>query len=45
MAKSKYEQLGIPYPLPETPPLTKEQAIAAREIILSGIKSALHKHE
>lgn len=45
MAKSKYEQLGIPYPLPETPPLTKEQAIAAREIILSGIKSALHNHE
>ncbi len=45
MAKSKYEQLGIPYPLPDTPPLTKEQAIAAREIILSGIKSALHKHE
>lgn len=45
MAKSKYEQLGIPYPLPETPPLTKEQAIAAREIILEGIRSALHKHE
>lgn len=45
MAKSKYEQLGIPYPLPDTPPLTKEQAIAAREIILEGIRSALHKHE
>ena len=45
MAKSKYDQLGILYPLPDTPPLTKEQAIAAREIILSGIKSALHKHE
>lgn len=45
MAKSKYEQLGILYPLPDTPPLTKEQAIAAREIILEGIRSALHKHE
>ena len=43
MAKPKYEELGIPYPLGDTPPLTKEQAIAARETILRGIKSGLKK--
>ena len=43
MAKPKYERLGIPYPLPDTPPLSKEGAIAAREIIIAGIKSGLKK--
>lgn len=38
MAISKYKQLGIKYPLPDTPPLSKEKAIEAREIIISGIK-------
>ena len=41
MAKPKYAELGISYPLPDTPPLTKEEAIAARGVILSGIKHAL----
>lgn len=43
MAKPKYEKLGMAYPLPDTPPLSKEDAIAAREIILSGIRSGLRK--
>lgn len=43
MAKPKYERLGLPYPLPDTPPLSKEGAIAAREMIISGIKSGLKK--
>lgn len=41
MGKPKYEQLGIDYPLGDTPPLEKEKAILAREIILRGLKSAL----
>ena len=43
MAKPKYENLGIEYPLGDTPPLSKEEAIKAREIIMSGIKSGLKK--
>ena len=43
MAKAKYERLGIAYPLPNTPPLPKERAIEAREVIMSGIKSGLKK--
>lgn len=45
MAKPKYERLGIEYPLPDTPPLSKEGAIAAREIIISGIKSGLRRRK
>ena len=43
MAKAKYEELGIKYTLPDTPPLSKEQAMAARDIIMSGLKHGLHK--
>ncbi len=43
MAKSKYAELGIPYPLPDTPPLAKENAVKARDIIMSGIRSGLKK--
>ena len=45
MAKSKYKELGIEYPLGDTPALTKERAVHAREVIISGIKSALKHHE
>ncbi len=45
MAKPKYERLGIAYPLPDTPPLSKDGAIAAREVIISGIKSGLRKRK
>ena len=41
MAKSKYAELGREYPLGDTPPLTKEQAIAARETVIRGIKAGL----
>ena len=43
MAKAKYEQLGLEYPLGDTPPLTKEQPIKARETIMAGIRSGLKK--
>ena len=35
MARGKYEALGIKYPLGDTPQLTKEEAITARDFILS----------
>lgn len=38
MGKNKYKELGIEYPLKNTPPLSKENAIKARKIILCGIK-------
>ena len=41
MGRTKYESLGIPYPLPDTPPATPEQAQAARDAILRGIKQRL----
>jgi len=39
MAIPKYEKLGIDYPLKGISPLTKEQAIQARDIILSEMKN------
>ncbi len=38
MAIQKYKKLGIDYPLPDTSPATKEQAIEARDIILQAMK-------
>lgn len=38
MGKVKYENLGIDYPLRDTPPATKEQALEAKKEILRGIK-------
>ncbi len=38
MARGKYKELGIEYPLEETPPLTKEEAIQARDVILNEMK-------
>lgn len=43
MAKPKYAELGIEYPLGDTSPLSREEAIKARNIIIDGIKSGLHK--
>ena len=45
MAKAKYAELGLDYPLGDTPPLTKEEAIKARDIIMDGIKSGLRKQK
>ena len=39
MAIPKYESLGIDYPLKDTPPLSKEEAIKARDIILKSYKN------
>jgi len=38
MAIPKYENLGIDYPLKNIPPLTKTQALKARDIIFSAMK-------
>lgn len=43
MGKVKYENLGIDYPLKDTPPLEKEEAIKAKNIVINGIKSGLKK--
>lgn len=43
MGKVKYEQLHIDYPLKDVSPLPKEEAIKARDIILSGMKSRLRE--
>lgn len=45
MAKAKYKNLGIEYPLPDTPPMSKEGAVKAKDIIMSGIKSGLKKQK
>lgn len=37
MGKAKYEALGMEYPLGNTPPLEKEQARRARNVILRGM--------
>ena len=36
----KYEKLKRPYPLKGIPPLTKEQAVAARDMIINAMKEA-----
>ena len=41
MAKKKYKELGIDYPLKDTPDATREQALYAREIILKNIRPSL----
>lgn len=44
MGKSKYKALGIEYPLESTPPLSKEDALKAKKIILQGIKVTRNKN-
>lgn len=38
MGKAKYESLGLPYPLNDTPECTKEEALTAKSHILQGIR-------
>lgn len=45
MAKKKYEQLGLEYPLGDTPPLPNEKAVEAKNIIMDGIRSGLRKEK
>ena len=40
MAISKYENLNIDYPLKNISPLTKEEAMKARQIIINSYKQA-----
>ena len=40
MGKSKYEELGIEYPLGDTEPATKEQAVEAQQIVLKGFRES-----
>lgn len=40
MGKTKYQALEMTYPLADTPPLNQEEAIAARQVILAGIKDS-----
>lgn len=44
MGVPKYDNLGMEYPLKDIKPLDKKDAIAAREIILKGMKEALGRH-
>jgi pyruvate formate lyase activating enzyme len=44
MGKVKYESLGMEYPLDGVPPMSKEGAISAKKIILSGIRDE-RRHE
>lgn len=44
MAIAKYENLGKEYLLKDIPPLTKEQAIEARNIIIEAMKTAKAKN-
>lgn len=43
MGKAKYEKLGLEYPLPDTRPAEKSDAVKARDIIMEGIKDRLKK--
>ncbi len=45
MGKVKYDNLGYDYPLKGIEPLSKEDAIKARNVILKGMKDTLRKHE
>ena len=41
LGKSKYEKLGLDYPLGDTPPMSHEGAHKARDIIMRGLKDEI----
>lgn len=43
MGKAKYEQLGIEYPLGDTPPAEKSLALWAKDVIMNGLMDRLKK--
>lgn len=43
MGESKYDELGIPYPLKGLPATSQKKAALAKEIILSGVRSVRKK--
>lgn len=44
MGKAKYEKLGISYPLAEIEPLSKADALRAKELVLQGIREVRIRH-
>lgn len=44
MGKMKYKALNMDYPLKDTPELSREEALRAKEIILTGIRSIRNKY-
>ena len=45
MGKVKYENMGMEYQLSDSPEPTKEDAVAARNIILSAYKASRLQHD
>lgn len=43
LGKTKYKELGIKYPLGDTPALDKDRAIEARNTIIDGMKNTLRE--
>ena len=43
LGRTKYEQLGIEYPLGDTPPMSKEGAHNARDIIMNGLRCEIRE--
>lgn len=43
MGKAKYEQMGLEYPLGDTPPAEKATALWAKDIIMEGLKDRLRE--
>lgn len=43
MGRSKYQQLGLEYPLGDTPPMSAEGAKKARETIVRGLKDEIRE--
>ena len=43
MGIAKYEKLGLDYPLKNVPPLSKENAVKARDTIMQGIRLGLNE--
>ena len=43
MGKVKYENLNMEYPLADTPEATKQEAVAAKSVILAAYKKAKEK--
>ncbi len=45
MGKEKYRNMGLEYPLEDIPPLSKADAVKARDVIMDGIKSRLRENK
>lgn len=43
MGKAKYKELGLEYPLGDTPPAEKSLALWAKDVIMEGLKDRLRK--